>query len=312
MDVSFAITAGEVSKESTKIQDIEVFKENLSKNRTDFDTVGTSRLVPELAKDMRDHKADVLCFIPGFNHTFRESIKQAALIAALYSKPKSTSLIAALFSWPSDGSLSIGGYLSDRTDAELSGLAIARTMNRLSSLYHKLARERASEDECGQNIHLVAHSMGVHALRHALEKYPCLHGARVVRFFDTAILAAADTERDALERTDKMALLARLAKSVHCYINDKDKALEWGDEFVGPPDRLGSYGPYQSNILQTFGVPLSIIDCRGAVTASDLKQHQYYRKSYKVISDVIEAINGCRGDEFTHRMYDENRGIYTL
>jgi len=205
VDVSFAVTSSEVLGEHAEIRDLEVFKETPSKDGTGFDTVGTTRLVPELAKAMRVGKADILCVIPGFDYTFRESIERAALLAALYSKPKSPPLIATLFSWPSDGRLSIGGYLSDRIDAELSGLAIARAMDRLSRLYHQLARRRASDDECGQRIHLVAHSMGAHALKHAIMKYPCLPGARMVRFFDTAILTAADTERDALERADKMA-----------------------------------------------------------------------------------------------------------
>ncbi len=312
VDVSFSVTSGEVSEECAKIRDLKVFKEVPSKDGTGFDKVGTTKLVPELAKAMRQSKADVLCVIPGFNYTFRQSIERAALLAALYSKPESTPLIATVFSWPSDGKLSIAGYLSDRTDAELSGLAIARAMDRLSGLYHQLARRRRSDEDCGQRIHLVAHSMGAHALKHAIMKYICLQGARMVRFFDTAILAAADTERDALERADKMAPLARLAKSVHCYINDEDKALEWGDEFADPPDRLGSYGPFQPNLDQTFGTPLSIIDCRSAVTAQDSKRHQYYRMSQKVISDIREVIEGCRDDEFTHRKYDESRGVYRL
>lgn len=314
VDVSFSVTSGEVSGEHAEIRDrdLEVFKETPSKDGTGFDTVGTTRLVPELAKAMRVSKADVLCVIPGFNYTFRESIERAALLAALYSKPKSTPLIATVFSWPSDGRLSIEGYLSDRIDAELSGLAIARAMDRLSRLYHQLARSRVSDEDCGQRIHLVAHSMGAHALKHAIMKYTCLRGARMVRFFDTAILAAADTERDALERADKMAPLARLAKSVHCYINDEDKALEWGDEFADPPDRLGSYGPFDPNLDQTFGVPLSIIDCRNAVTAQDSKRHQYYRMSQKVISDIIEVIDGCRGNQFSQRKFDESQGVYQI
>lgn len=312
VDVSVSVTSKEVSEESINIRDLEVFEETYSKDGKGFDTVGTTRLVPELAKTMRKQKADVLCVIPGFDYTFRESIKRAALLAALYSKDESPPLIATVFSWPSDGRLSIEGYLCDRTDAELSGLAIARAMDRLSRLYHRLARRAAPREDCGQRIHLVVHSMGAHALKHAVMKYVCLPGARMVRFFDTAILAAADTERDALERADKMAPLARLAKSVHCYINDEDKALEWGDEFVDPPDRLGSYGPSQPNLDQTFEVPLSIVDCRTAVSPRDSKRHQYYRMSPKVICDIREVIEGRRGDEFTHREYDERRYVYRL
>lgn len=278
-----------------------------------FDTVGTDRLVPELTKTMRGQMADLLCVIPGFDYTFRQSIERAALLAALYSKDKSLPLIALVFSWPSDNSLSFSGYLNDWIDAYVSGPAIARAMDRVARLYLRRVRRRREHEECGQRIHLVAHSMGAHALKHAIMVYNRLPGARIVRFFDTAILAAADTERDALERADKMAPLARLAKSVHCYINAADKPLELADEIVDPPDRLGSYGPCDPNLAQTFGVPLWVIDCRRAdFWGQDLTRHQYYRMSPKVICDIGEAIAGCRDDEFTHREYDEAQGVYRL
>lgn len=311
VDVKVSLTSDGVSGESTTIRNIDVYDETPSEDETGFDTVGTDRLVPELAKTMCDQKADLLCVIPGFDYTFRESIERAALLAALYSKDKSSTLIAMVFSWPSDGSLSFSGYLNDWIDAYVSGPAIARAMDRIAQLYLRRLRRRRERDDCGQRIHLVAHSMGAHALKHAIMVYSRLPGARMVRFFDTAILAAADTERDALERVDKMAPLARLAKSVHCYINAADKPLELADEIVHPPDRLGSYGPCDPNLAQSFGVPLSVIDCRSAdFWGQDLTRHQYYRISPKVIADIVQAIS--RDDEFTHREYDEARGVYLL
>lgn len=243
VDVRVSVTSDGVSKESTRIRKIKVYEETPSKDGADFGPVGTNRLVPKLAKAMRNQRTDLLCVIPGFDYTFRESIERAALLAALYSKDNSSPLIAMVFSWPSDGKLSYSGYLNDWIDAYVSAPAIARAMDRLARLYLRQAGDRWERNNCGQRIHLVAHSMGAHALKHAITVYGRLPGARMVRFFDTAILAAADTERDALERSDKMAPLARLAKSVHCYINAADKPLELADEIVDPPDRLGSYGP---------------------------------------------------------------------
>ena len=311
VDVRVSVTSDEVSENCNINGDIEVYEETPSEDETGFDTVGTDRLVTELAETMRNQKADLLCVIPGFDYTFRESIERAALLAALYSKDKSSPLIAMVFSWPSDGSLSFSGYLKDWIDAYVSGPAIARAMDRLARLYLRGAGRRRERDNCGQRIHLVAHSMGAHALKHAIMVYGRLPGALMVRFFDTAILAAADIERDALERADKMAPLARLAKSVHCYINAADKPLELADEMVDPPDRLGSYGPCDSNLAQSFGVPLSVIDCRDAdFWGQDLTRHQYYRMSPKVIADIVQAIS--RDNEFTYRTYDEGRGIYRL
>lgn len=315
VNVRVSVTSSGVSEESTRIRKIEVYEETPSRDGAGFDTLGTNRLVPKLAKAMRKQRADLLCVIPGFDYTFRESIERAALLAALYSKDKSPPLIAMVFSWPSDGSLSFSGYLNDWIDAYVSGPAIARAMDRLARLYLRQAGRRWERNNCGQRIHLVAHSMGAHALKHAVMVYNRLPGARMVRFFDTAILAAADTERDALERFDKMAPLARLAKSVHCYINPADKPLELADEIIDPPDRLGSYGPRDLTLAQkTFDTtPLSIINCSGAdFWGQDVTRHQYYRMSPKVVSDIVEAIQGCQGDEFTHRVYDEGEGIYRI
>lgn len=156
--------------------------------------------------------------------------------------------------------------------------------------------------------------MGAHALKYAIMVYSRLAKQRMFRFFDTAILAAADTERDALERFDKMGPLAYLAKSVHCYINDADKTLELGDEFIDPPDRLGSYGPRSPlELTKNFGAPLSIIDCRKVdYPWRDMTRHQYHRISPQVITDIQEAIEGRQGDEFTYRKSDKIRGIHRL
>ena len=314
VDVSFSRTSDGVPDERTRtrIHELEVFEESPSEDGTGFDKVGSKRLVPELAKTVRERKVDVLCIIPGFNYTFRESVERAALLAALYSKDKSPPLIATVFSWPSDGSLSKSGYLSDRDDAEDSDRAIARVMDRFSRLFRQQARHKMSGEDCGQRIHLLAHSLGVHALKHAVKAYRDTPGAQVRRIFDTAILAAADTERDALGNPDKLAPLAHLARSVHCYINPEDKALDCGSDYVGPPGRLGSDGPSEPNLVQTFGAPLSIIDCRRAWTIEDGTNHQYYRMSAKVIDDIAEVIAGCQKGEFTHRQYVEERGVYLL
>ena len=72
------------------------------------------------------HPTTALCFVPGFDYSFRESLERAALLAALYSKDNASALVAFVFSWPSDGRLSLSAYLSDRMDAELSGPALAR------------------------------------------------------------------------------------------------------------------------------------------------------------------------------------------
>ncbi len=311
--VDVSVTRDGVKGKGANIQSLEVYDERKAADGTGFAAVGTDRLFPELSSLMSEEGRDALCFIPGFNYSFKDSIERAAFLAALYSKDNASALVAFVFSWPSDSKLSLNAYLSDRMDAELSGPAIARAAARLTDLYVKLVRGQGDRLDCGQRLHLVAHSMGAHALKHAVMAFNRLPGARLVRIFETAIIAGGDTERDALELPEKMAPLARLAKQVHCYINAKDKPLELSDEVVEPRDRLGSYGPLDPTVTETFGVPLSIVDCRNAdFPGQDATRHQYYRVSPRVIRDIVEVMEGRDEGNFTHRWFDEKRGVIRL
>ena len=305
-----------VENSDPKIEAIEVFDEVRASDGSGFRKVGTERLFPELAAQMAEQRCDALCFIPGFNYSFQDSIERAALLAALYSPSHEKPLVAVVFSWPSDGRMSLGNYLSDRTDAELSGPAIARSAARLSELYIKHMRGQrgaGQTGDCGQRLHLLAHSMGAHALKHAVAALRRLPGARQLRVFETAIIAAGDTERDALEAEDKMGNLSRLAKSVHVYINEKDKPLELSDELVDPPDRLGSYGPDGPDHRRAF---------RCATFDRRLPQGRL-RRPGRHAAPVLPGQppgdprhqgrhRGPRPEDFTHRWFDEKRNVYRV
>lgn len=311
--VDISVDDRAVTGNGATLQSVQVYRESRTSSGGQFRRRGTEEMFPELVKHMREERCDAICFVPGFNYSFTESLERAALLAALYSRNPASPLVALVFSWPSDGSLSVSGYLSDRVEAELSGFALARAAERLIDLHVRRMRGLGETLDCGQRLHLVAHSMGAHALSHAVSAYGTRLRARLVRVFDTAIIAAADTERDALERSDKMANLTRLSKSVHCYVNAKDKPLEVGDEFDGPPDRLGSYGPSDPDLATSFSVPLAVIDCSSVdVPARDLTRHQYYRLSPRVIQDIREVIDGREADEFSLRWFDEKRGVHRL
>ena len=313
VEVNVAVDDNEVTGGRAALTLVEVYPESRTHDGSQFGRRGTEQMFPELVDHMQKNTCDAICFVPGFNYSFNESIERAALLAALYSEGPGSPLTALVFSWPSDGRLSISGYLSDRKEAELSGGALARSAERLIDLYVRRIRSLGEKLDCGQRLHLVAHSMGAHALSHAVRTYATLDGAKLVRVFESAIIAAGDTERDALERGDKMAKLARLAKSVHCYINPKDKPLEVGDEFDGPPDRLGSYGPTDPDLARSFGVPLAVIDCSSVdVPMRDITRHQYYRLSPRVIRDIRDVIRGSEADKFRHRWFDEQRGVHRL
>jgi esterase/lipase superfamily enzyme len=109
-------------------------------------------------------------------------------------------LLIVMFSWPSNGEVFLSyNYFSDREDAEVSGIAMARALQRFAEFLVDLrasdfktltaARRRGevatAEDlrQCERKIHLVAHSMGNWALRHALVKFAELHPGHLPRMF---------------------------------------------------------------------------------------------------------------------------------
>ena len=56
-------------------------------------------------------------------------------------------------------------YNSDRNDAKASGPAFGKAFMKLAEFLH----EATPREECGQSLHLMAHSMGNYVLRHALQ-----------------------------------------------------------------------------------------------------------------------------------------------
>lgn len=161
----------------------------------------------------------------------------------------------------------------------------------------------AEAERCGAPLHLLAHSMGVLALRHAvatLEQpdFPAWPAA----IFDSAILAAGDDDRDTLEVAGKLGAIVRLANRIDVYINSNDKPLRIGDDVDGEFDRLGAYGPLESALPDRFAKPLSIVDCRHVdYWGKDPSRHQYYRVSPVVIDDIKEVLAGVAPMDATRR-----------
>lgn len=258
-------------------------------------------------------RRDALIFIPGFDYSFKDSIVRAAFLASLYSSP-SIEFVPVVFSWPSDGRLTAFAYRSDRRDAEISGWAIARAY---AILLERVRKLRVTE-KCNARLHLLAHSMGAYALRHATavlgrSDFP----AWPAPLFDTAILAAPDDDRDTLETDGKMGLLRRLAMRVDVYFNKNDKPVRIGDDVDGEIDRLGAYGP--QNVLAAearFTGKLNLIDCSEiADWTDDMTLHQYYRVEPRVIEDIRDVLHGILPANARHRPaagYDPVRRCYVL
>ncbi|MCK7582466.1 MAG: alpha/beta hydrolase [Chromatiales bacterium] len=96
---------------------------------------------------------------------------QLTLNATEQADPKRKVLVV-LFTWPSDGlALPFVSYKSDRSEAAGSGYAVGRAFLKVRDFLANLHdRVKSGEKLCGQDIHLLCHSMGSFLLQHALRR----------------------------------------------------------------------------------------------------------------------------------------------
>lgn len=276
---------------------------------------GSQDLFEDLRKKLKDEQQDVLVYLHGYANSFDSSIARAAALQVLYDHGgpgKGPDPLVFVFSWPSNGKVFPAvEYFSDRDDAEMSGLAMARTLVALIDFMVRLFEEDrgvirearlegrvpAAEDlaRCGQRLHLLAHSMGAWALRHAvLALFRYLGRRPLPRLFKNALLVAADEDADALGDEAKLGLLFELAQTVHVYHSADDRALHFSDATKFNPNRLGTDGP--SNLAdlppRVFTVDCGLVD----ETLLEHGQHQYYRIREEVIADIKAILAGTPPD----------------
>lgn len=274
-------------------------------------------LFEELRRQLRNERQDVLAYLHGFASSFDVSLMRAAALQALYDRsppggPGPNPLVF-VFSWPSNGrSFPAAEYFSDRDDAQMSGIAMARALVALidfmTGLYERQDRvtiRRAQSEgrvpspedlaRCGQRINLLAHSMGNWALRHAVLALARQLGRRPLpRLFKNALLIAADEDDDALGDPAKLGMLPELAQNIHVYHSPDDRALQISDATKGNPNRLGADGPSDLPNLppRVFTVDCSLVD----ETIPEHGRHQYHRIRPEVIADIRAILAGTPPD----------------
>jgi esterase/lipase superfamily enzyme len=290
----------------------------------DTQVLGSEEVFDRLRQDMIDDPADCLFFIHGFANSFERALYRAATIGRFYrgggSGPLSKKLHLFAFCWPSDGVL-IGlpnAYRSDRIDAMLSGPAIGRTILKALDFVGTLR----PEDRCNRRIHLLAHSMGNWALRYALQHIRDEGALGRTVVFDQAILAAADEDDNALEKTGKLRSLSELARRITVYINFQDVVLHVSDWTKGNPDRLGKSGPRHPEDVPNN---VTVVNCSKVITQKEVTDaedvelgdanettHQYYRNDETVRRDIVQVLKGVSDDLIGNRLWVAEKGYYTL
>lgn len=273
--------------------------------------LGSVAVFDEVRRDLLEDPADCMFFIHGFANSFEASLIRAAQLKQFYGAGGATgkTLHMFVFCWPSDGvvfSLK-NAYRSDRIDAQISGPAIGRTILKAIDFIGRLRPDA----RCNRRVHLLAHSMGNWALRHALMHIQVL-GAAPACVFDQAILAAADEDADAFESDGKLRYLTRLARRVSVYMNYQDGPLHVSDWAKGNPDRLGKGGPANPDLTPSN---VTVVNCSKVIVDKgdmDETTHQYYRNDETVRRDIVAVLKGATDDMIGNRLWVPEKRYYTL
>ena len=262
-------------------------------------TLGSTKVFGELHESMLAGH-DTIVFIHGYNVDFHDAMRAAARIKTLYGKKSNV----VAFSWPSNGSmLPFLAYKSDRSEAQVSGAAFARGLEKLVKLLKALRRDATRV--CDSKIHLMCHSMGNYVLRNGLQAVR--RGGGLPRVFDQIFLFAADEDYDAFEHNHKLALLPELGHAVHVYFNSGDMALFTSDHTKGNPARLGMRGPRQP---LTVPGTVNIVDCSEVVGGA--VEHSYFLDDRRVAADVRKVLAGQGPAITTTRKYLPSQNRYVL
>ena len=233
----------QVSDELASVEEIAVAPERLRPGRRS-QLLGSNTIFAEIRESMRAG-VDTVLFIHGFNYSFHEALIDAARLKRTYETTE-TPYTFFVFSWPSDGSLMpYIAYANDRADARTSGAALGRGLLKLGEFVRQVSGElgprvrsdlgrdaeaaRLRKELCTGRLHLMAHSMGAYALRHAVQGMRAEIGDDLPRLFDEILLIAADEDADAFEHNHKLALLPRLGRRVTVYHNRDDIPLAISD-----------------------------------------------------------------------------------
>lgn len=267
-------------------------------------SLGSDRICTDIRQRIKDEGRDLVVFIHGFNFSFREALQRTAELARFYGEDK---FLWFLFSWPSNGEMiPFRSYWDDRADARTSGAALGRGLQKLA---HFL-RGCHPETYCGQKLHMIAHSMGNYALRHAVQAIRDSGARPMRRLFEEILLFAADEDEDAFEQENKLVPLTEMASRVTIYFHPGDRALIVSDTTKGNADRLGAGGPRNAKLLSDKVSAVNVK--RAAADDDDIQKHQYYRINKAVRRDALAVLGGTDSDAVEGRVYLPEKNIFRL
>ena len=260
--------------------------------------LGSAAMFAEVKQTM-ESCTDVVVYIHGFNVAWKDAVASAlalqVMLNATPGRDPSQQVAVVLFTWPSDGmALPFVSYKSDRTEAKGSGYAFGRGMLKLRDFLMQLKK---NGPVCGQDIHLLCHSMGNYLLQSALQRLADFSPGTVMpRIFEQIFLCAPDVDDDVLEPGKPMARLPEIARVITIYHNRGDKAMHISDYTKGNPERLGTNGAAHPALLHN---KVHQVDCTPVVTAGFV-EHSYYLDG-AVNNDIRLSIDGADPNDARRR-----------
>lgn len=243
---------------------------------------------------------DTVVFIHGFNVSWQGAVAAAMSLQASLNRtdgadPKQKANVV-LFSWPSDGmALPLVSYKSDRSEAAGSGNAVGRAFLKLRDFLAGLNDRATGEPVCGQDIHLLCHSMGNYVLQNALARMDAYTpGNALPRLFENVFLCAPDVDDTALEAGAPLGRVHEIARTVTVYHNRGDKAMYVSDYTKGNPERLGTNGAAHPAAVHNKVQQVDCSDVAGEGT--DFVQHSYFNSGLPNL-DIRHSIEGLAPDD---------------
>lgn len=260
--------------------------------------LGSKAMFEDVMSDM-EKSSDVLIYIHGFNVTWFEAVGSALALQLMLQNAQIRdplqNVLVILFTWPSDGlALPWVSYKSDRSEATGSGAAVGRAFLKARDFLSEL-RDRAKKggtELCGQDIHLLCHSMGNFLLQSALARtFDFTPGNTLPRLFEHIFMCAPDVDDNALEASQPLAKIDQIARHVTIYHNREDKAMVISDYTKGNPERLGGTGAAHPALLHN---KVHQVDCTPIVHG--FIEHSYYLCG-NINADMRASIDGWEQDD---------------
>ncbi|AWB56147.1 MULTISPECIES: alpha/beta hydrolase [unclassified Colwellia] len=306
--------AGYIEKKLRKKHLISAFEEPEDLKGTKNSPLPSIKAFQALKKQM-ESKKDLVVFIHGFNVDWFEAVSSALALELMLNRhshdddeQKDTSVF--LFSWPSNGAMMKNkAYLSDRNDARDSSIAVARGFLKLRDFLMTLRPTHKDPliEECGQQLHLLCHSMGNYVLQHALVSLDKLNNHKhFPQLFQHIFMCAPDVDDNIFEEDRPMVNLHRLAKQVTVYYNNGDLAMYISDYTKGNTDRLGHNGTARPMQLHN---KVSQVNCSKIV--GGITEHSYYLWA-TVNEDIRQSIDGIPYEDSTRNRQCKSAQVWRL